>query len=246
MKPNNRIIVIGDTHGRDKWLKVLEKECGNHIDKFIFIGDYFDSFDVPFEKQMENFNDILRWKKMYPDRIVLLFGNHEFHYISNEQYSGFQIEHSAVIRDVIEDAINNGLIHMCHRERAFEEYGRDILFTHAGITNTWAKKWGVDTFNKPWRDLNAMLKNQQEAFKFQPSSGLDSSGDSITQSPIWVRPRALLSDKFGNEMGEYRQVVGHTHQKGIVSHDGITFIDTFDSCGEYLIIQDGVESIGKI
>ena len=41
---NKRSIVIGDTHGRNYWKKIIKHENPNRV---IFIGDYFDSFDIP-------------------------------------------------------------------------------------------------------------------------------------------------------------------------------------------------------
>ena len=55
-----RIITLGDTHGRKNWKTILEKEL-NNCDRFIFIGDYFDSHDKDSNgrTQIENFKDIL-------------------------------------------------------------------------------------------------------------------------------------------------------------------------------------------
>ena len=46
-------------------------------------------------------------------------------------------------------------------------------------------------------------------------------GDSVEQSPIWVRPPYLLMDKLEG----YYQVVGHTKQEMIQVQDGCAFID---------------------
>ena len=51
-----KTIVIGDIHGRDVWKKIVEHE---NADKVIFIGDYFDSFDIPSSDQINNFLDII-------------------------------------------------------------------------------------------------------------------------------------------------------------------------------------------
>ena len=39
-----KVIVLGDTHGRDIWKKIVE--ANPDADLFIFIGDYFDSFNI--------------------------------------------------------------------------------------------------------------------------------------------------------------------------------------------------------
>ena len=38
-----KTIVIGDIHGRDVWKEIVFQE---QADRVIFIGDYFDSFDI--------------------------------------------------------------------------------------------------------------------------------------------------------------------------------------------------------
>ena len=36
-----KTVIIGDIHGRISWEKIVEKE--NDADRFIFVGDYFDT-----------------------------------------------------------------------------------------------------------------------------------------------------------------------------------------------------------
>ena len=38
-----KTIVIGDTHGRSNWKLAIHQD---KPDRVIFIGDYFDSFDI--------------------------------------------------------------------------------------------------------------------------------------------------------------------------------------------------------
>lgn len=229
-----KLIAIGDCHGRNNWEKIVADNPD--AEKIVFIGDYFDSFDVNFEEQMDNFLKIIAFKDANPDKVVLLIGNHEFHYIANEQYSGYQDRFDASIRAVIERAIDMDYLQMAYQNE-------DYLFTHAGVTLTWyMNNYDVRDSSEFLADeINDIFRKHPEAFKFTPSTGLDNTGDSITQSPIWVRPRALLSDCFEG----FKQVVGHTHQRGVKMVDNVIFIDTFDTCDEYLIIKDGVEEIGN-
>jgi metallophosphoesterase superfamily enzyme len=44
-----KTVFIGDVHGRDVWKNIIEVEKPNRV---VFIGDYFDSFDIsPAEQQ---------------------------------------------------------------------------------------------------------------------------------------------------------------------------------------------------
>lgn len=231
-KKTNNLIVIGDTHGKNTWEKI-DKETAN---KVIFLGDYFDSFSIPFNKQIENFKNIINYKKNNMDKVVLLLGNHDYHYLSyvTEHYSGYQPEHTDEIAIAIEDALDEGLIQICYIYNYF-------IFSHAGITKTWYEDNVKDKINIR-DDINNLFKTNPERFKFTPSNPMDNIGDSITQSPLWVRPRALLSDKIDN----LTQVVGHTHQEHIKINDEVIFIDTLEYGDEYLIINKNTPEIGII
>lgn len=218
-----RIIAIGDIHGRSIWKEITAK---NDFDKVIFIGDYFDSFDIPAREQMDNFLDMIAFKKANMDKVILLFGNHDYHYLRGveERYSGYQNIHSVDIGEMLHGAIDNNLIKMCHIEDKF-------LFTHAGVTKTWCKNWHIDK-DSIEDNLNDLLKHKPDSFKFQ---GNNIYGDNITQSPIWVRPRSLHQDAIKG----YVQVVGHTQQDELIITDHTILIDCLDTSGEYLEIIDG-------
>src|SRR6478752_7955578 len=85
-----------------------------------------------------------------------------------------------------------------------------------------------------------------EIFKYTPKhflfDGYEETGDDVTQSPIWIRPRSLANDIFGN----YTQVVGHTTHRSLMYHTdcNIYFIDVLGTSKEYLIIEDGKISVG--
>ena len=51
-----KTIVLGDTHGRSQWKLIVNME---KADQVIFIGDYFDSYDLTAADQMYNFKEII-------------------------------------------------------------------------------------------------------------------------------------------------------------------------------------------
>lgn len=237
MKKNetkNKIIVLGDTHGRNKWEKILKKE--HDATKVVFLGDFFDSFDVSFNTQVENFMNILSLKKSSPDKVVLLLGNHDFHYLPyvTEHYSGYQHENRNRIGALVDNAIEDGLIQVCY---SYNEW----VFTHAGITKTWLKNSGGDIKNIE-KSINEMFLIHPNYFFFNEGINHSNCGDDITQSPLWVRPRSLNEDRIP----KFKQVVGHTHQKHIENYYDIYFIDTLEYGNEYLIINNEKPEIGKI
>ena len=229
----NQIIVLGDIHGRKEWKTILKKEP--NATKVIFLGDYFDSFDVPFETQVENFIDILALKKSDPNKFILLLGNHDFQYLPyvTEHYSGYQAENKNHISALIDSAVEEGLIKVCYKYNKW-------IFSHAGITKTWFKNCNGDIKNIE-DSINEMFLIHPNYFFFTEGINHSNCGDDVTQSPLWVRPHSLLE----NRIDGYKQVVGHTRQKNIILYD-VMFIDTLEYGNEYLIINNDKPKIGKI
>ena len=64
--------------------------------------------------------------------------------------------------------------------------------------------------------------------------GYDGYGNTISQSPIWIRPQSLLKSKVDG----YRQIVGHTNMGTPVDKQGLYFNDLLPDY--YIIIEDGV------
>ena len=101
---------------------------------------------------------------------------------------------------------------------AFECDG--IVFSHAGFSRTWIKSvykvlwdaeklWSIDYLNEEWHKLS--FNPHDEAFNYAFEELLDwygffsSSGNEITQDPLWIRPESLIKDAAYPV-----QVVGHT------------------------------------
>ena len=231
-----KIIALGDTHGRTNWKSITAKD---DFDKVIFIGDYFDSHEgVSARDQINNFKDLMAFKRSNPHKVVLLFGNHDAHYLKTfeQKYGRYEKHHGREIQSLIHDALDMALFKMCHVEE-------NIVFTHAGVTKTWMK----DTFlNVPDYDpqflescINRKFLENPNAFKFiVKRMTYDPTGDNSWQSPIWVRPDSLRWDR----LDKYIQVVGHTPQHKLNASGDIIFIDTLGTSSEYLQIVDGIFS----
>lgn len=224
-----KVIALGDIHGKDIWKRIIDKE---KPDKVVFVGDYFDSFDIGPEKQILNFQDIIQYKKDNPDSVVTLLGNHDFHYlpVARETYSGYQRFAAYQITPLIKEAVELGILQICHLHG-------DFLFSHAGISKTWCEKWGIDLGIDFVEQINDLVKYQGKQFRFQ---GTDIYGNDVTQSPIWIRPDALRADALEG----FNHVVGHTRVDSIDLKfwDGnSTFLIQIDALdqGEYLSITPG-------
>lgn len=221
-----KITTIGDLHGRDTWKKIVEDNSDS--DLFIFVGDYFDSFDIDVMTQIHNFREIIAFKKDNPEKVVTLIGNHDFHYTRAciGSYSGFNHNTYYNIHIDLGDLIKDGTLVIAHQIKNF-------LFTHAGVTKTFCEEWNIDTENLV-DSLNDHLIYKPNCFNFRAGKNNSIYGDDIIQGPLWVRPTSLFEDAL-----DYIHVVGHTSKTVITpklndTEDyGYILIDTLDS-GQYL------------
>ena len=85
-----KTILMGDIHGHDSWKQIISQE--QDADRFIFVGDYFDSFTIPGATQIQNFQDIIEFKETGGKSVILLIGNHDYHYLPELE----KTEHQAI------------------------------------------------------------------------------------------------------------------------------------------------------
>jgi hypothetical protein len=228
-----RTVVIGDTHGRPTWKKIVASEPW---DRIVFLGDYFDSYeDFSSAEQIYNFNEIVLFKDEHPET-TLLVGNHDFHYVmTGEYYSGFQQKAA----DQIGQAI------MAVREKlqvCVEDQG--WLMSHAGVSMSWCRRQGIVADDTLVGQINAAWRNRPDAFRFY-NGDLEGYGDHPMQGPLWVRPDSLMSHP-----AHPKQIVGHTWQdkKGVRiakdAGDQLVLADAMPH--QFVIIHDGQIEIGRV
>lgn len=238
-----KTVVIGDIHGRSVWKLIVHME---NPDMVIFIGDYFDSFDIKGVEQIQNFKEIIEYKKTSGKEVIMLIGNHDYHYfpeIGNTGTSGYQKGIAPNIIQIIDE----------NRKHLQIAYQMDqFLFSHAGVSSEFMDHtfgvggWKVETIVD---DLNEMFKYRPRVFEF---NGLDPYGDDEYQTPIWIRPRSLMKVNKNTLRTRVIQVVGHTEVKSLdlvgseKSAGGRYYlIDCLGTSGEYMIIEDGKLRVGK-
>jgi predicted MPP superfamily phosphohydrolase len=129
-----KTVSIGDTHGAEV-ADVVSKIIDLH-DKFIFIGDYVDSFFFDNATITKNLLDIIELKKRHPDKIILLWGNHDIQYLPDNTYfcTGYRPEMHPDLSEIF---------HSNSDQLQFSYQVGDYLWTHAGV-NAW---WFEHRFN---------------------------------------------------------------------------------------------------
>ena len=247
-----KTVIIGDIHGHDSWKQIIEQE--QDADRFIFVGDYFDSFTVSGVVQIHNFKEIIEFKANSGKEVIMLIGNHDYHYfpeIGDSNTSGYQSTLAPSIKQVVEE--NRQHLQMAYQ---FD----DILVTHAGVSSEWLDDtitmWDVPNLAMYLNDLFTYqpTKVAYRSFKYYDYENNQAQlaggfGGETFQGPIWIRPKALMEANRDTLRTQIRQVVGHTTRNQIDIEGKATggryyFIDTMPR--EYLIVIDGVVSLGKL
>lgn len=247
-------MVIGDLHGRSVWKMfgdityLLKMEVGNveydivpmDYDYYIFLGDYCDSFDEDNQQIIDNLNDLIKFKDLYPKNVILLWGNHELHYILDTPWtpngkhvcSGYIPEMHYQLYEIF----NRNFTKF---QMAFQV--ENYLFTHAGVHKGWYNyrfvkqyaeleekmtKFELEYPNETLADkLNFAFEHRMECMF---DVGYSRGGYAKVGGPLW------LDKGLANKpLESYKQVVGHSACKDIYtltpykgdSETSITFID---------------------
>ena len=235
-----KIMVVGDIHGRTVWkefadikfLLYAEPESAGfggfvpEYQRYVFLGDYCDSFDVTSDQIRENLLELIRFKTLYPNHVVLLWGNHDVEYYLNEPWkamktavSGFRPEAHFDLYDIFNT--NKDLFQLAYGEG-------NHLFCHSGVHYGWY--WYV--FTKAIKDMgmNDMTIAEQlnEAFRYKVECLFDvdwyRGGHKKVGGPLWC-DKKLLNKILKN----VHQYCGHNPVSDIhtnnIGDSSITFCD---------------------
>ena len=136
-----QILVIPDIHGRTFWKEATDQYSDLPV---VFLGDYLDPYayeQITPEEALSNFKDILAFKQANMERVTLLIGNHEIHYLDTAyHFSRKDTLHAENIHQML-----LSLLHLFSIASYTEMGGKTFLFTHAGLVESWWKKHFPDT-----------------------------------------------------------------------------------------------------
>lgn len=226
-----KTLILGDIHGRTCWKDIIEKE---DPDLTIFLGDYVTSHEfIRDEIQINNVLEILDYKESNPNTCILLRGNHDLQclYKNKSEWACYP-EPS---RKLLSFYSSQDFVNRFLDDTQWIYIDGHVIYSHAGISKTWLRDTG-----KKLNEINT-LEPSEDLFGFRPNSYFDTSGDSITQSCVWIRPQSLVEDC----LDDYDQVVGHStvktisDLKNLVSSlkNSIWLCDNLPD--EYLVNNDG-------
>lgn len=134
---NSQVLIFPDIHGRTFWKEALNKFPKEDYPnlKIIFLGDYLDPYtgyeSITSEDAFVNFEEILDYASK-DDRIIMLIGNHDWHYFVN--LDTCRMDHARK-RNIEHMFVEN--MSRFRLTYTIELDGCKYLFSHAGITQKW-------------------------------------------------------------------------------------------------------------
>lgn len=208
----SKILIVPDVHGRKFWHKA--EELINNVDQVVFLGDYLDPYShegITFDTAMEEFLKILDFKEKYRDKVVLLVGNHDMHYIKIEFMDCSRLNYQQ--RQNIHELYQK---HLDKFNLVFQ-YKDTWLFSHAGVYLDWLKsnQLNIDDL----LDFKTFLKEQWETLENLTSyrGGYDPVG-----SCVWADIRESVENTV---LLGYHHIVGHTMLKNPYISQSISCLD---------------------
>lgn len=208
-----KILINPDVHGRSFW---KEKDLKDY-DEIIFLGDYLDPYPnekIDKRKAIINFEEILNLKKENPDKITLLLGNHDTHYLFGEDDCRLDSLNYLEIRDLFRDNYKLFQIGVIKEGK--------YSFSHAPVLKGWRNDITTTnilgkTIENTLEELFKKLDNYWYRFIEKHDYSIQNllscaswvrGGWSDFGSPIWADLRELTPDS--NDWPGYFQIFGHT------------------------------------
>lgn len=228
----NKVLIIPDVHGRDFWINAVNK-YKDEVDEIVFLGDYLDPYMFDFENKTEdtilfdtifNFKQIIEFAKSN-NKVKLLIGNHDFHYIYNV-YNGSRkiLKYLSDILKIYKENLN--LFKICH-----EIYINDnrYIFSHAGIMDKWLVNNNLNR-EIDINEINSLINNPNILWQVPVSRG----GRYYWGSCIWAHASDMLYESE-NIKKDCFQIFGHTYSKYESIRNDLAMLDC---CHAFLLTDE--------
>lgn len=210
-----KVLVISDIHGRHEQLRNgFDKFLSEGHDKVVLLGDLADSFDRSNEDILRCFIIAKEMKKLLGDRMEWLIGNHELHYMFDDEVcSGFRPDLAASLKPWLMD--NKKLLSVVW---AYENETDAYLFSHAGVQRKWYKKYEklIGEFEEGSDNLGITLNKMLDTRRGKNALtevGVKRGGwRGDYGGPFWCD--RVEMESYGPIKG-YHQYVGHSPQRHI-------------------------------
>lgn len=220
-----KILIIPDVHGRKFWRRAIERGLKENVDKIIFLGDYGDPYgseEISHKDALMELEDIVRFQEENPDKVILLLGNHDAHYLSRSfsPCSRYSYKYASEYYDLLANRVEFYKAYEC------EQNGVKYLFTHAGVSPEWLRNNHIKE-----EDNLSLILNEEHWDLYDQSSYLR-GGYFLFGSPLWADIREHASSK--ERLKDYIQIFGHTMLSRPYFEDKIICLD----CKKAFILEN--------
>jgi predicted phosphodiesterase len=239
-----KILSISDIHSRKVWRNIIEENI-DKVDKIVIGGDYADPYEIISKNDiLTEIYDLFDIYDEHKDKIILLWGNHDVHYLNENFIQSSRYDYS----------LKKEL------SMLYEEYENDIkvaykyknyLWTHGGISNSWLRKH--INLMKNYFNLKDDLSNIDSVLNqifFTTDKHILSEIGSIRGGfdtyggPFWCDYREIYYPKENHDdmIEGFNQIIGHTQVKDITTYrrnenTSITIVDNLGFSANPHIIE---------
>lgn len=134
-----KVLVVPDIHG--DWEQAIDYISKNKdsVDKVVTLGDYVDDWEDELNgmPMVKGFTKLVKMARKEPDKFVILLGNHDHSYISDQSCSGHRYEYADMYIKMFMDNID-----IIYPAALID----GILFSHGGVSQKWYRTQ-VDYYN---------------------------------------------------------------------------------------------------
>ena len=258
---SKRIIVVPDIHGETFWKEPVQRYI-DQVDRIVFLGDYLDPYrdegkDYSPQGLSDNLMDIVDLKNKNKDKVVLLIGNHDFHYYSKRtldlvRASRCDLKNWRRYNQIFND--NEDIFKVAHLETI---KGVPYLFSHSGLTTYWINKVNSKLWKLNDRDISIgeqwvidMINGMLTDWEGQNMLGIVGKSRSVkgenSGSAIWadIEDHAFPVAPKAYGLNKVFQVFGHSrldsNKASMIEFENIALIDS-QQC--FMIDEDLEEKI---
>ncbi len=203
------LLIVPDVHGRPFWREPVKSGEYAHA---VFLGDYSDPYPsegIDRDASVEMFREIVDFAEEHKDKVTLLLGNHDMHYVSDAfDNLARGSRHSFWSRRPI-STIYNAHRHLFRLAFEADYEGTHCLLTHAGVSSVWAREHEHVLGEPTAANINALM-DSEEGIRALADVGWERGGWAPSGGPMW----ADYSEVAASEPlpGVY-QIFGHTQTR---------------------------------
>ena len=210
-----KVLVIPDVHLQDWMFQVADRIMESYkYDLVVVLGDLVDShiYGADLDAYKKTMSAAAMFAKKYKGRIIWLYGNHEIAYLDEKNClcSG----HNPLATQIVNEGLRK-IRDNLGEEAVVAARVDGVLFSHAGISDSYSDIPVLETDKQPWRGWEYVIDRINDT-RYENLMN--------PQSPLWYRPNYIfLPLNYGNCL----QIAGHTPSKYPYFFHNLILIDTF-------------------